>query len=345
VSIVFLWVGLILVAVGVSLVVLEGKVRRGDVRTTGRIVGHSERREGSQRMYRAVVAFADLGGRRRLAESNVASNAPLGRMGGEVGVVLDLQDADAATIESRGVTVIGVVLALFGAVSCAVFFLTFRTDPLSVAMLVAVSAAIGFKLVRLGAQHRGLAASWREFKDKALRCRTFDAAERDRIAWADPAALAAVKRRQQWVNRAAWPVLVVAGIGLVVLAFHLQRTTTGFLARALPGTGRVVQLASSEASDATTYAAVVEFEVRGKPYRFKDSVSASTPLYRIGDDVPILFISEDPERARIDRGLWNRLVPWLVGALGALLALGGAGLATRRADERDLEPATLRPAA
>jgi len=345
VSIVFLWVGLIFVAVGVSLVVLEGKVRRGDVRTTGRIVGHSERRERSQRMYRAVVEFADLGGRKRLAESNVASNAPLGRVGGEVGVVLDLQDADAATIESRGVTVLGVILALFGAVSCAVFFLTFRTDPLSVAMSIAVSAVIGFKLVRLGVRHRGFAASWKEFKDKALRCRTFDAAERDRIVWADPAALAATRRRQQWVNRAAWPVLLAAGIGLVVLAFHLERTTTDFLARAVPATGRVVEFASNDSSDGTTYAAVVEFEDRGGPHRFKDSFSASTPLYRIGDEVPILFVPGEPARARIDRGLWNRLMPWLVGVLGALLALGGAGLALRPPTDRDIEPAGLRPAA
>jgi hypothetical protein len=344
VSIVFLWVGLILVAVGVSLVVLEGKVRRGDVRTTGRIVGHSERREGSQRMYRAVVEFADLAGRKRLAESNVASNAPLGRVGGEVGVVLDLQDADAATIESRGVTVLGVVLALFGAVSVSVFFLTFRTDPLSVAMSVAVSAVIGYKLVRLGAQHRGLSASWKEFKDKALRGRTFDAAERDRITWADPAALAAVRQRQQWVNRAARPVLVAAGVGLVVLALHLQRTTTDFLARTVPGTGRVVAFASNDSSDGTTYAAVVEFEDGGEPHRLKDPFSSSTPLYRIGDQVPVLHVPGEPARACIDRGLWNRWIPWLVGALGALMALGGAGLATRRAADRDSGPATLRPA-
>ncbi len=344
-SILFLWAGLILVAVGVCLVVLERRVRHGDVRTTGHIVGHSERREGSQRMYRAVVEFGDLGGRRRLAESSVASNAPIGRVGDEVGVVLDLQDADAATIESRGVTVIGVVFALFGAVSCGVFFATFRTDPWSVATSVAVSAVIGFKLVRLGARHRGFSAAWKEFKDQALRCRTFDTAERDRIAWADPAALAVARRRQQWVNRAAWPILVAAGVGLVVLAFHLERATTDFLARAVPGTGRVVELAAIDSSDGTTYAAVVEFEVRGKSYRLKDSVSASTPLDRIGDEVPVLFVPEDPAQARIDRRLWGRLVPWLVGALGALLALGGVHLATRPAAGRDVEPATLRPAA
>jgi hypothetical protein len=343
VEIILLWAGLAFVALGVSIVVLEAKAARGGVKTTGRVIGHAQRSDRSQAMYRAVIEFTDLRDRRRLAESNVGSSAPLGRVGDEVQVSLDPGDPDTATIVSPVTTVIGVVIALLGAAACGAFLLTFRPDPWSVAVSAVVTVVLAFKARRFLGQLPGLAAAWKEIEDKALRSRSFDAADRARIAWADPARLAVTVRRQERMNRVAWPVLLAAGAGLMVLGFHLQRTNADFLARAIPGSGRVVGLAENSSSDGSTWAAVVEFDVGGLPRRFKDSLASKPPVYRVGDVVPILFIREDPENARIDRGLWSRLLPWLVGAVGALLALGGLRLAVLPGQEPDLE--SLRPAA
>jgi hypothetical protein len=45
--------------------------------------------------------------------------------------------------------------------------------------------------------------------------------------------------------------------------------------------------------------------------------------------VPIRYLPEDPGVARIDRGIWSRLLPAGVGLFGALLALTGLILGAR----------------
>ena len=341
-----LWAGVLFVAAGLSIVVLEAGALRKGVATSGRLVGWAQRPGDSGPMYHAVVEFVDLGGRKRLSESAVGSGVPLGRIGDAIRVVLHTEDAEHVTIDSRATYVIGVVLALLGALSCGIFFLVFRADLFSVFTALAVSGLIGFKLYTLRAavdrslagrrsEGRGIAAAWAELKKKAIDTRTIDPDACGEIPWADAEAVGAAARRQQRMNRFAWPVLLLGGLGLVLLAQHLHRTTSEFLARAVGGSGRVVDLAASDAGADATYAAIVEFEERGERHRFKDSVGANPPMYRAGDVVAILYLPEDPRRARIDRGVWNRATPPLVGALGALLAIAGLWLgarASRRAD-------------
>ena len=67
-------------------------------------------------------------------------------------------------------------------------------------------------------------------------------------------------RNQQKANRYAIPILLLAGVGLVLLGGHLHRRTTLFLERAVRGSGTVVELVASSSSDSVTWAPVVEFE-------------------------------------------------------------------------------------
>jgi uncharacterized protein DUF3592 len=329
VQIVLLIAGLLLLAVGVSIVALEAAARRSGVTVTGRVVGHSQHDGTSGPMFNAVIEFVDLEGRKHLSESAVGSNAPLGRIGDPIQVALQRGNPDRATIESPITYVIGIVVALFGIVSCAIFFTTYRLDTFSVITSIAVALLAGFKLHALIARQGDAASSWRKFKD-AMLSQSIDAQARGQIAWANPDALATAVRRQERAARFGWPILVLAGIGLLFLAGHLHRTTSDFLARAVPVPGRVVDLAANTSSDDTTYAAVVEFEVRGEWHRFKDSLGSNPPAYRPGDEVPVRYLPEDPGVARIDRGIWNRALPFLVGAFGALLAGAGLWLGARR---------------
>jgi len=257
------------------------------------------------------------------------SGVPIGRVGDPIRVVLHPESPERVTIESPITYVIGVVLALFGVVSCAIFFVTFRWDTFSVITSLVVAAYAGVRLHTLRARSQGAITSWRKIRESIL-SRTINLEARAQIPWADEGALAAAARRRERVNRFAWPLLVAAGAGLLFLAAHMHRTTSAFLARAVPGSGRVVDLAASESSDDdTTYAAVVEFEADGEPRRFKDSLGANPPLYRPGDQVPVLYLPDDPGVARIDRGIWSRALPPLVGALGALLAVAGTWMGAR----------------
>jgi hypothetical protein len=100
--------------------------------------------------------------------------------------------------------------------------------------------------------------------------------------------------------------------------------------------GLVVDLAvnHSGSSDGYTYAAVVEFKVDGRTYKFTDSVGSNPPMHGRGDSVPVLYDPDGPRHARIDRGVWNRLLPMLVSAFGALLCSCGVWAGFRRKSNR-----------
>jgi hypothetical protein len=326
VQILLLWAGLGFLAVGVSIVLLERGALRAGVAAAGHIAGYAQRGSSSGTMYHAVIAFVDLQGRNRLIESPVGSGVPMGRVGDAVRVLLQRDDADRATVESRLTSVLGGVVALMGATCCGVFFATFRVDVLSVAASVVVTGLLGFKLHALRARMPEKLPTWSAIRDEAIHSRTIDAAAAKEIPWAGADAVAAVLRRQQKVNRVGAPLLLAAGIGLVLLAVHLERTTSVFLARAVPGTGRVVDLAANVSTSGTTWAAMVEYEAAGASHRFKDSLAANPPVYRAGDEVPIRYLADDPGVARIDRGLWDRLFPVGVGLFGGLMAFAGLAL-------------------
>jgi hypothetical protein len=329
VQILLLWAGLALLSVGASIVVLERRAIRSGVAASGRIAGWSERRGDSAPMYHAVIEFVDLRGRKRLTESSLGSGVPIGRVGDAVRVALYPADPDRAAVESRLTCVVGGFVALMGAVSCGVFFATFRADLLSVAASVVVTGIAGFKLHALRARMPQKLPSWKTIRDQAISSRTIDPGAGGEIPWANAETVAAALRRQERVSRVAAPLLVTAGAGLVLLAGHLQKTTSEFLARAVPATGHVVDLLANTSSDGTTYAAMVEFEASGGHHRFKDSLAANPPVYRAGDEVPIRYLPEEPGVARIDRGIWSRLLPAGVGLFGALLALAGLRLGAR----------------
>src|SRR5262245_45309489 len=144
-QVVLLIAGLLFLAVGVSIVVLEAPALRSGVPVRGRLAGHSERAGDSGAMFHAVIEFVDLAGRRRLCESAVGSNVPLGRVGDPVRVVLHPGHPDRATVASPVTYVIGIVIAILGAVSCAIFFATFRSDLFSVLTSAAVVAVVGVR--------------------------------------------------------------------------------------------------------------------------------------------------------------------------------------------------------
>ena len=52
---------------------------------------------------------------------------------------------------------------------------------------------------------------------------------------------------------------------------------------------------------------------------------------KIGQTVGVLYDPGHPREARIDRGRWNKAMPILIGAFGALLCLLGLWILKRRA--------------
>ena len=330
VEIVFLFVGLPFVAVGILIVFSELRAQRGAYPQRGTVIGFSTgERDG---YFHTVAEYVGLDGATRYVESSVGSSAPLGSIGDVIKVFVKSGEPDQAEIQSSVSYLIGVVIAAMGLACCIVFFATFRATTFSIGGAGAVTALVGYKVLGSLRQKRASLQEWRDAK-KALRPRVFTEATKNQIRWADPAAVDAAVQKQQKANRFAIPILLVSGVGLVVLSGYLQRSTSAFLARAVHAQGVVVDLAANRSSgnNGYTYAPVVEFEVEGRTYKFKDSVSSNPSWYRRGDLVSVLYDPDRPSNARIDRGKWNRIVPMLVGAFGALLcSLGLWTLARRR---------------
>ncbi|HEV8337139.1 MAG TPA: DUF3592 domain-containing protein [Candidatus Polarisedimenticolia bacterium] len=300
--ILFLWVGIPFIAVGALIVLGEMKARRGAIAVRGRVVGFSSQPGDSGNSYHVVAEYEGLDGRGRLIESAIGCSVPISRVGDALQVLVRPEEPDNALVKSSATYVLGITLASMGAVCCWIFFATFRADLFSILTSVGVTAFGAYKVRGLATKAPVSLRAWMALKDKAIRGRVVAAESRGQIAWADAATLQAAIRRQQRTNRFAWPVLVLGGAGLLVLGLHLHRSTSAFLARAVPATGRVVELAENDSSDGVTYAPVVEFETRGERHRFKDTVSSNPPSYRTGDVVQVFYDPAEARKARVDRG-------------------------------------------
>jgi Protein of unknown function (DUF3592) len=330
-QIIFLLVGLGFVAVGILLVAQDARMRRGAHQVRGEVVGFSKGPRGDQSgSFYAVAQYSGPDGQTRYLEASVGSSSPLGAVGDAVTILVHPEDPQRAAIKSSLPSVIGGALALMGIVSCAVFFATFRADAFSMAGAVTVVGWGAWKLHGARRDKPMPMAEWREYKRKLLAPRIFTEATKQEIAWADPAAVQDGLRKQQNASRAAVPLLLVAGVGLLVLGVHLHQKTARFLRVAVAGRGVVVDMAASASHDGTTWAPVVQFEDRGHSYRFKDSVGSNPPSWRRGDPVDVLYDPSNPADARIDRGRWNKLVPDAVALFGALLASLGIWMIFRR---------------
>jgi len=329
VEVLFLWVGLPFIAIGAWVILAEARSRRGGVSVAGRITGYSRPKSDTDASYHAVAEFVGQDGQRHLIESAVGSSAPIGRVGDAVSVLIRPGEPESAVFKSPATYIIGGVLALLGAACCLVFLTTFRVDLFSIVTAAVVTTFVAYKLHGVWRKQPISLSDWKAIKERALRGRVIVAESRDEIAWADAASLELANRRQERMNRFAWPVLVLGGAGLLFLGLYLYRSTDAFLARAIRAQGRVVELAANDSSDDVTYAPVVEFEDADGRHRFKDSISSNPASYRTGDAVQVLYDPGDFYKARIDRGVWNRAIPLLVGALGALFLLCGFWIATR----------------
>lgn len=78
------------------------------------------------------------------------------------------------------------------------------------------------------------------------------------------------------------------------------------------------------------YAPIVEYRVGGATYRFASASYANSPAFEIGETLPVRYLPEQPDQARLDRfgSLWG--LPLGLGLAGLLMSLAGAGMALKK---------------
>ena len=114
-----------------------------------------------------------------------------------------------------------------------------------------------------------------------------------------------------------------AGVVLLVMAFVAYRRSADFVARAWPTQGVVIAVEGS--SPAAPDRAIIRFDLPdGRQIRFRAAPIFGWMTYDVGDRLGILFDPAEPERVQLDTfwHLWT--APVVLGAMGALLAVGPA---------------------
>lgn len=122
-------------------------------------------------------------------------------------------------------------------------------------------------------------------------------------------------------------VFTIVGVGLLIGALFLYQSASAFLAKATTADGTVVDLVRSRSSDSITYRPVVQFmNQKGEKIEFISSSGSNPPSYSKGEKVEVLYLPDEPQKAKINGffSLWG--APVILGGLGGAFFLIGAGI-------------------
>lgn len=124
-------------------------------------------------------------------------------------------------------------------------------------------------------------------------------------------------------------VFSAVGLGMLVGAFFLYRSTSSFLEEAVAAPGTVIELLPVRSDDSYTYKPVVRFTTEsGRDVEFASSSSSNPPSYREGEIVKVFYRAGEPQNAMIDGffSLWGgALILSILG--GVFTTIGGSILA------------------
>jgi len=122
-------------------------------------------------------------------------------------------------------------------------------------------------------------------------------------------------------------VFTLAGLGMLVGSGWTLGSTLKFRKEATITEGTVVDFATSRSDKGKTmYSPVVEYrDLSGTSRQVTGSGSSSSPGYDRGDKVPVRFMPENPEKARIDSFMENWFAPLILGGMGIIFFAIGIG--------------------
>lgn len=122
-------------------------------------------------------------------------------------------------------------------------------------------------------------------------------------------------------------VFTLVGVGMLVGVFLIYKSTSAFLAEAVKAEGTVVELVQSRSSDSTTYKPVVHFiNQNGQEIEFMSTAGSNPPSYSKGQKVEVLYLTTEPQNAKINDffSIWGGAV--ILGGLGGVFFLIGSGI-------------------
>lgn len=137
------------------------------------------------------------------------------------------------------------------------------------------------------------------------------------------------------INQIVGGVTLVIGLALLLGGGYWIERQREFIAKSVVAEGRVIENQREQWSDSksshTSYRAIVSFtDQRGQVITYRDKIAFNPPSFTVGQSVQIFYDPQDPQRAMIDRGQKNYLIPVIACALGGLFILGSLQRLFRR---------------
>ncbi len=181
---------------------------------------------------------------------------------------------------------------------------------MTILIIVGGLGFIGFKLWRFvqSIPKDDWDKGWAEFREKGIEITSSNNKSKGRVLNAAEIAQRVKKQASRAQITGFVFLLIAAGLsgGVYYAGLDmLEKTQNGVRAD-----GEVVSIESrysstSDSSGYTYYAVVKFFDDQGRSTRFQDNVGSSTPLYKRGDEVRVLYDPMNSGKAMIDRGLMN----------------------------------------
>lgn len=350
-EIVFFIVGLLFAGIGSYMLWDTRRFARKAVKGEGLVIGFAvnERhgKSGKRMTYSPVIRYRHQGEDYEFT-GRIGSSDVKRSIGDTAAILISPDDPADARLDGPGMLIFGGVFLVLGLGTMAVFFSVFDFSLLSLVIAGGVIVALAFQAKSKLRKHdiHGL-EDMKNAVAAAGQGRSPETAggagKESRTVITDPEVFVSLRKKHKtpgWVL----VLFLLIGLGVLVGGGYVAKQRAEFLSEARPAAGEVIDFnrrtSTSDGKTETTWYPVVRYQPSGRtaPVSFQHDTGSSSPAYRRGESVTVLYTPGDPEEAIIDEGLMNWLGPGLMILLGGVFTLAG-GLGVRsRLKQRRREP-------
>lgn len=276
--------------------------------------------------YYPVYEYSSPTGERTEHVSAIGISSIIGRIPGkQISLLMFPNDPENVKRPSNMMLIFGLIFILPGAFIMHMAITTYEFNLLSLVLVVIGLSYTAFRIKKAinKLPKEIFKKGWAELKEKGITVTSPSRGDSTNARLLSPAEVAMRLKKNAKASLIAGYVMLFVSLGLSVGAYYASLDMLDMSQNARSVAGRVVNINSRSSSDrGYTYYAVVEFvQANGRKIKFDDSVGASTPMYKVGDDVKVLYKQGSAQKMMVDRGLYNWTLSFGLGAGAVLLLL------------------------
>jgi len=298
------------------------KARISSVRVTGEKKESDKRSTGET--YYSVFEYSAPNGEVLEHMSDMGSNSLLSQLPGKRVTLMVFPDSPGKVRRpSLVLPIFGSVFLLPGIFIGHMAVTTFEPSSMFFIIIIAIIGFIAYKIWDFvkDIPREELKEGWRSLRENKPNITSSSRSENEKGRVLEQDEIFKRLKNQCRNSRISGYIMLVVACALVGGSYYAGLNMVDRMQNGVRAPAEVVriksQYSSSTDSSGYTYYAIVGFtDENGRSVEFKDSVGASSPMYKTGDEVEVIYYFDKPKDAIIDRGIFN----W---SLSGGLAIGG----------------------